>query len=99
MFVLRSQFTYHIKYIMSRNYSLPNVYVEKHHVEKFLNFQILNYRLFKLVIACRILNSVCKRKTALGDVVFSFSDTRIFGGMFCCHDAFIFIYYFRVCCS
>jgi hypothetical protein len=98
MFVLRSQVTYHIKYIMSRNYSLLNVYVEKHQVEMSLNFQILNYRMLKLVIVCRILN-VCKRKTALGDVLFTFSDTHIFGGMFCCHDACIFIYYFRVSCS
>jgi len=41
---------------------------------KVSNFKLRNV---KLVIPCRILN-VCKRLMALWNVVFTFSDTRVF---------------------
>jgi hypothetical protein len=45
---------------------------------KVSNFKLWNV---KFVIPCRILN-VCKRMMALGGVVFTFSNTRLFGMKF-----------------
>ena len=46
MFVLRSQFTYHRKYIMNQNYSLPTAYIEIPQVEMFL--KVSNFKLRKI---------------------------------------------------
>jgi len=84
---------------MSRNYSLSNVYVEKHHVETFKTFQILNYGMSNLVIRYRILY-VYKRMTVLGGCcIYFFLYTFCLGTIVCCHDAFIFIYYIPDSCS
>jgi hypothetical protein len=54
-------------------------------------FETLSYGKLKLVIPCRIL-CVCKIMTALMDVVFTFSDTRVVG-----EECFVFIVPIFVC--
>lgn len=96
MFELRSRFTYHTKYMLSRKYSLQNVYVEQQYVNIFLEkFPVKKYGMSKLIFPHRIVN-IGRWCWLWGCCVYFLRHMYSLRGKFCCHRCCIFLYYFPV---